>query len=106
MPNYKRIYKPTHKAGGSPGLRWSGWRLTQWRTAVLKGEPLCRHCLTSGRVTMAQEIDHIIPLSRGGTYDISNACPLCIDCHEIKTAIEFNHRKPRRIGLDGFPLDT
>ena len=34
------------------------------------------------------EIDHIVPLSSGGSNDITNLQPLCISCHKEKTKIE------------------
>ena len=76
------------KRAGSVGLRWTGRKLQAWRTRILRGEPLCRHCKAMGRLTPASEVDHEIPLGQGGTYDDSNAQPLCKSCHQIKTKAE------------------
>ena len=41
----------------------------------------------------AWEVDHWIPLSRGGTDDLDNLCPACVDCNREKgtmTGDEFN----------------
>lgn len=40
-------------------------------------EPLCRIC----RDRPADSVDHIIPLSAGGTHDLRNLRPLCEGCH-------------------------
>ena len=34
------------------------------------------------------EVDHIVPLSRGGTNHMSNLQPLRSSCHKLKTSIE------------------
>lgn len=31
------------------------------------------------------DIDHIVPLSEGGTNDVSNLQALCVSCHRVKT---------------------
>lgn len=56
------------------------------RTAVLRGEPLCRLCRRP-----AVLVDHIRPISAGGArLDNSNLRPLCRACHDAVTA---NYRK-------------
>lgn len=63
------------------------------RRAVLDGEPLCRTCLASSRVTAATEIDHITPLRMGGhATDRGNLQPLCWACHNDKTLNEAGDR--------------
>ncbi|MGP1666977.1 MAG: HNH endonuclease [Rhodanobacter sp.] len=89
--------------GGTPTKRWAGRKLTEWRQRVLAHEPLCRHCYENGRVSVAEEIDHIIPLEFGGTYDDGNVCPLCVDCHKAKTARDRGYKVKPKIGLDGWP---
>ena len=62
------------------------------REAWLKAHPLCVYCEAYGRVTMANELDHIVPLSRGGADDESNLQGLCSPCHKAKTAAEAAER--------------
>src|SRR5690606_24701270 len=46
-------------------------------------------CQACGRVTEDGECDHIVPLSQGGTDDLSNLQWLCREpCHRVKTARE------------------
>lgn len=50
--------------------------------------PLCVHCQRSGRVSVAAEVDHIVPLHQGGADDETNLQSLCAPCHQAKTARE------------------
>ena len=84
--------------------RIEGRALQTLRTRILSHEPLCRHCQAKGRVTAAEEIDHIIPLSKGGTYDDDNLQPLCKPCHATKTAQDCGRTLRPKIGLDGYPV--
>ncbi len=88
LPNRLQPLSGVGRRPGSAGLRWSGRKLQEWRARILGREPLCRHCNEKGITRRAQEVDHIVPLGQGGTYDDDNACPLCTDCHKAKTARE------------------
>lgn len=76
-----------------------------WRRLVerikLRDQYTCQKC---GRVTVEGDVDHRIPVSKGGTDDESNLQYLCREpCHRGKT-IEDEGGKPRaEIGLDGWP---
>lgn len=50
---------------------------------VLRREPLCRRCGAE-----ASQIDHIVPLRRGGTHAAENLQALCHSCHSRKTRTE------------------
>jgi len=45
-------------------------------------------CEAEGRVTAAQEVDHIIRLEIGGADDESNYQSLCVEHHKAKTKSE------------------
>lgn len=51
-------------------------------------EPLCRVCLAEGRVSATAEVDHIVPLSEGGSGRRDNLQGLCGDCHDAKSKAE------------------
>lgn len=93
------------KTPGSKGLRWTGRKLQNWRTAVLSAEPLCRACTALGLVRLAEEVDHRVPLEKGGDYSFENANPLCRKHHRDKTAADRGYRPRPTIGLDGYPTD-
>ncbi len=64
------------------------WR--RLRRMCLRREPLCRECKAAGFDVAASVVDHIIPLSEGGTNEFSNLQSLCVMHHNKKTARERN----------------
>jgi len=65
----------------------------QLRLSKLHRDPLCAHCQAKGRVTMATEVDHILPLKEGGTNNWNNLQALCKSCHSKKTMTEFHEKQ-------------
>lgn len=63
----------------------------------LAGSPLC--------VRPAKEVDHIVPLHKGGPDKWHNLQGLCDDCHKDKTRLDMGHgpAKPET-GMDGWPV--
>lgn len=76
--------------------RLNGHQNAKRRKALFAREPLCRPCASMGRVTAAVIRDHIVPLSEGGTEDVSNEQPICSSCHRAKTAEESARGVARR----------
>ena len=83
---YQRDPESRHRYGRA-------WR--QIRDRHLKQHPLCEMCLKAGRYTTAQEVHHIVPLSRGGTHDSSNLMSLCKPCHS-RITVEDGDRWPKK----------
>ncbi len=72
--------------------RYNGkWRSIRKR--YISSHPLCEKCREDGRLTPAEEVHHIIPLSQGGTHSEDNLMSLCKSCHSKITAKETNLRK-------------
>ena len=71
VPAYKRI---------------TGTTLQKRRARWFYMRPLCVHCTERGLVSLALELDHIIPLHKGGRDDETNLQGLCVECHKGKTA--------------------
>lgn len=94
-----------NKKSGSHEKRTTGRAWQNIRKRVLSDNPLCVHCQLEGLITLANEVDHIKPLSQGGTDDYSNLQGLCSHHHTIKTAKEQGYKVKVKIGLDGFPID-
>lgn len=76
--------------GATPRQRGRAW-MTR-RDSWLSKHPLCCHCEQAGRVSLANEVDHIIPLWDGGADDETNFQSLCGPCHKTKTAGEAARR--------------
>ena len=80
------VHQPAQRDRSSEGPRPSAsqrgydatWR--KRRLMHLRAHPLCAEC---GRV--ATDVDHIVPLARGGTGADDNLQSLCHGCHSRKT---------------------
>lgn len=59
------------------------------RAKRLAKEPFCRDCLEYGLDRPSTEVDHIVPLSKGGTNEDGNIRCLCKACHAARTRTEF-----------------
>lgn len=64
------------------------------RDRHIKAHPLCEECLKQGELTTAEEVHHILPLSRGGTHADSNLMSLCKSCHS-RITVEMGDRWSR-----------
>lgn len=62
------------------------------RARYLSDHPLCVECERQGRVSAAVELDHVVPLWKGGGNDDANLAGLCRPCHLAKTAEEAKER--------------
>ena len=51
------------------------------RDRYIAAHPLCEQCKRAGKITPAEEVHHILPLSKGGTHVESNLMALCKRCH-------------------------
>ena len=56
---------------------------TDWRDVLVRQRFLCRKCRTKKPL----EMDHIIPLSRGGQHIKENVQGLCVPCHRQKDSV-------------------
>jgi len=82
--------------------RTRGRRWMRMREVVLIEEPVCRICERRPSV----EVDHILPIFKGGTDERDNLQGACHECHEDKTCDDLGVKKPRPIGLDGYPIQS
>jgi len=65
--------------------RVTGRRLQTIRREHFTRQPLCVECDRRGRVSLATELDHKVPLFKGGADSDENRQGLCFDCHAVKT---------------------
>ncbi len=85
--------------------RIRGRRLQRIRARLLRGQPLCVRCLEAGIVKGATQIDHKIPLFRGGEDTDENKQPLCGECHAEKTITERGDKLRLGCDVNGNPAD-
>ena len=64
--------------------RWAGtggsWTWDEWQALCAQYGNRCLCCGSRGQLT----VDHVIPLQRGGSNDLSNLQPLCGACNDRK----------------------
>lgn len=90
----------TGQAQGTDRVRGSRW-VSVRRRVMARDNGLCQHCLSAGRTTPAEEVDHIIPLHAGGhATDESNLVALCKTCHKAKSDREEAGRRGRVESLE------
>jgi 5-methylcytosine-specific restriction protein A len=89
---------PSRTQNRTRGRAWQRIRARQ-----LAKHPLCAMCLTAGLVTQADEVDHVLPLFKGGTDHPSNLQSLCSPCHEAKTRDDLGLRA-LGCDLNGVPV--
>lgn len=75
---------------GTPRVRGRPWMRV--RAGVLAASPLCVACEAAGVTRLATEVDHVVPLHRGGSNALANLQGLCRECHATKTATEAGER--------------
>ena len=86
----RREREPNLRATASRRGYNATWR--RLRRMVLRREPLCRECKSAGFDVPAVLVDHITPLSEGGTNKLENLQSLCTMHHNQKTARERNEK--------------
>jgi 5-methylcytosine-specific restriction protein A len=88
LPNRHRI-APAAQARRKTAERGYDATWRKLRALKLATDPLCAECERKGDVTAAAEVDHILPMSRGGErLDWANLQSLCKQCHSRKTMRE------------------
>lgn len=80
--------------------KWSQVRLV----ALRRDGGLCVPCRSGGNVTVATEVDHVLPKAKGGTDDLKNLQSICSACHRAKTLRDEGRKAARIVGLDGYPI--
>ena len=85
--------------------RTRGRTLQRLRERVLRADPLCAACMAAGRIRPATDLDHIVPIFKGGTDDDENLQGLCAECHAEKTRADLGQQPRTQVGVDGVPID-
>jgi len=78
------------------------YRYQQFRDWFMRRNRLCAECERQGVVTLAEEMDHIVPVHQAPdrVWDVDNLQALCRPCHEEKTARENRLPDPERDGWE------
>lgn len=86
--------------------RITGRELQRRRQRWFEKFPLCVACWSVGRSTAAAELDHIVPLFKGGADDETNLQGLCVECHYDKTQIDLGKVIRPRVSANGYPIES
>jgi 5-methylcytosine-specific restriction protein A len=87
-PDCSRTYEAHRGSRIARGYDAAWLRLRAWFLQQPE-HVLCRICQRAGRVTVAKEVDHIVPFvgrDDPRRLDVTNLQPLCVECHRKKTA--------------------
>lgn len=90
IPTLKpRIQMQGHRLASAKVERKRGWTGMRDRNRIRQRDNgLCQACLDKNIVTIGTEVDHIIPLHKGGPDTDDNKQLLCDPCHVAKTRQE------------------
>ncbi len=71
---------------GGSDTRWTRFRATLFAAWDVRGRRTCELQL-DGCTRTREQVDHIVPLSKGGTkYDARNCRPACASCNRKRGA--------------------
>jgi 5-methylcytosine-specific restriction enzyme A len=75
------------------------------RLRLERSNGLCEDCLMADppKTRSARVVDHIVPIAHGGKDEDSNTRNLCHDCHQARTAQQFNLKERLTYDETGFP---
>ena len=68
--------------------------------------PWCVSCLSHGKKVLATQLDHIVPLFKGGKDEDDNRQGLCDQCHDDKTREDLGWKQSTACDSDGNPLNS
>ena len=83
----------------------SGHAWAKIRHRILRRDfGLCQPCKREGRLTLAQQVDHIIPVSKSGGDEDDNLQSICLTCHDDKTRADLGLKQVTACDASGLPL--
>ena len=87
-----------------PTPRKRGRQALADRARVMRRDKgLCQECLARGTLTLAVEVDHIVPLFKGGDDSDDNKAAICREHHIEKSLTERGHKFNAGCDESGWP---
>ena len=92
MPHKPPTHRPTqpqlprHEGRPNSAARGYGRDWRKIRLAVLSMRPICEEC----ECKVAEHVDHVRAIVKGGGNELTNLRALCHSCHSRKTVAEDN----------------
>ena len=82
----------------------SGHAWAKIRQRILRRDfGLCQPCKRAGLLTPAQQVDHIVPVSKDGGNEESNLESICLACHDDKTRADLGLKASGACDARGMP---
>ena len=82
----------------------SGGAWAKIRARILRRDcGLCQPCKRQGRLTLAVQVDHIVPVSKGGGDEDVNLQSICLACHDDKTRADLGLKSSGACDARGMP---
>jgi 5-methylcytosine-specific restriction protein A len=81
-----------------------GKALQRRRARFRAHDPLCNVCRANNIVRLWTQLDHVVPLHKGGADDETNLQGLCDECHYFKTCADKGIQARPTIAVDGWPV--
>lgn len=64
--------------------------LREWKDRLEDFEHSCAYCGEAFDDERRPEIEHLLPLSRGGVHRVENVVPACADCNKRKGTMTYD----------------
>lgn len=77
------LYKKAYRHNRRDKLSSVKLNYKEWKVLLDLFAGLCPYCSTWGHELT---VDHVVPVSKGGTNDINNLIPCCFKCNTLKGA--------------------
>jgi 5-methylcytosine-specific restriction protein A len=74
------------------------------RARFMSKHPLCAVCMRRGVLIPGTQVDHVVPLFRGGLDIDANKQTLCDACHKVKTAADCGKARHPGSDANGEPI--
>jgi len=88
LSGFNRARVLEQSAGSTKRIRGEEWMRIKG-SILIRDKYTCKVC---GTVHMSNQVDHVVPLEKGGSNDPANLQTLCIECHKAKTKVEAKAR--------------
>lgn len=96
LKEYNRAYEKYERDPAIKKRYGRAWQ--KIRNKYINTNPICEECFKKNVFTKADEVHHILPLSKGGNHNEDNLMSLCKPCHSRISAKDGDRWRRRELG--------